>query len=111
MVVIRLARAGAHKSPFYHLVVADKRKARDGRFIERVGYYNPIAPASENYLSITLERVEYWVNHGAQPSPTVARLIKDFTKYGPRPKPAKKPKVKKVETPAAGAAEENAATE
>lgn len=94
MVVIRLARAGGHKRPFYHLVVTDRRNARDGRFIERLGYYNPIAPQSENYIEINLERVKYWVSQGAQPSMTVSRLVKDFEKYGARPKPirAKKPK-------------------
>ena len=76
MVTIRLARTGAKKRPFYHLVVADSRRARDGRFIERLGYFNPIAKGQEERLTIDLERVDYWLGHGAQTSDRVAALVK-----------------------------------
>ena len=76
MVTIRLARAGAKKRPFYHIVVADSRRARDGRFIERLGFYNPIAVGAEEKLRVNAERVEYWVSQGAQPSSAVSRLLK-----------------------------------
>jgi small subunit ribosomal protein S16 len=76
MVVIRLARGGAKKRPFYHMVVADSRDRRDGRFIERVGFYNPLASASEEGLRIVTDRLTYWQQQGAQLSPTVLRLVK-----------------------------------
>ena len=76
MVVIRLARGGAKKRPFYSLVVTDSRNRRDGRFIERVGYYNPLASGNEKGLSIDFGRIDYWTSHGAQLSPTVLRLVK-----------------------------------
>ncbi|MFO1325921.1 MAG: 30S ribosomal protein S16 [Rubrivivax sp.] len=75
MVVIRLARGGAKKRPFYNVVVADSRERRDGRFIERVGFYNPMAAANEQGLRLALDRVTYWAGVGAQVSPTVERLI------------------------------------
>ncbi|HRD83721.1 MAG TPA: 30S ribosomal protein S16 [Rubrivivax sp.] len=75
MVVIRLARGGAKKRPFYNIVVADSRERRDGRFIERVGFYNPMAAGGEQPLRLALDRVGYWVGVGAQPSPTVSRLV------------------------------------
>ena len=75
MVVIRLARGGAKKRPFYNVVVADSRERRDGRFIERVGFYNPMAAANEQGLRLALDRVTYWTGVGAQVSPTVERLI------------------------------------
>jgi small subunit ribosomal protein S16 len=75
MVVIRLARGGAKKRPFYNIVVADSRERRDGRFIERVGFYNPMAAGGEQPLRLALDRVSYWVGVGAQPSPTVLRLV------------------------------------
>ena len=77
MLVIRLSRTGAKKRPFYHLTVADKRKSRDGRFIERVGFFNPIAKGGEERLRIDAERIEYWQGQGAQISDRVARLLKD----------------------------------
>lgn len=80
MVVIRLTRGGAKKRPFYHIVVADSRRARDGRNIERLGFFNPRATGGEETLRIDLERVEYWVGHGAQPSDRVKSLIKDAKK-------------------------------
>ena len=79
MVVIRLARGGAKKRPFFNLVVADSKSARDGRFIERVGFYNPVANANEERLRIALDRVNHWTGVGAQLSPAVARLVKDFS--------------------------------
>jgi small subunit ribosomal protein S16 len=79
MVVIRLARAGATKRPFFHLVVADSRRARDGRFIERIGFYNPKAPEGRERLRIDSERLTHWKSKGAQPTDTVARLVKQFS--------------------------------
>ena len=76
MVVIRLSRGGAKKRPFYHIVVADKQRSRDGRFIEQLGYFNPIAAGKEVRLLLDLDRVDYWVNKGAQPSDRVKHLIK-----------------------------------
>ncbi|MFZ2855660.1 MAG: 30S ribosomal protein S16 [Rhodocyclaceae bacterium] len=76
MVVIRLARGGAKKRPFYNMVVADSRTRRDGRFIERIGFYNPLASAKEEGLRIAVDRLTYWQGQGAQLSPTVARLVK-----------------------------------
>jgi len=76
MVVIRLARGGAKKRPFYNVVVADSRDRRDGRFIERVGFYNPVASAKEEGLRIAQDRVAYWTGHGAKMSETVAMLVK-----------------------------------
>jgi len=78
MVVIRLARGGAKKRPFFNLVVADSRRARDGRFIERVGFYNPKAPAGQEMLRINKERLAHWQSQGALLSHTVARLVKQF---------------------------------
>ena len=75
MVVIRLARGGAKARPFFSIVVADKRTRRDGRFIERIGFYNPIATANEERIRIAQDRLSYWKGVGAQASPTVERLI------------------------------------
>jgi len=80
MVVIRLARGGANKRPFYHLVVAESRRAATGRFIERVGFYDPKAPEGRESLRVNVERVKHWADKGAQVSPTVARLVKQFGK-------------------------------
>jgi small subunit ribosomal protein S16 len=76
MVTIRLTRGGAKKRPFYHLVVTDSRAARDGRFIERIGYYNPIAAGKEATLVVDDERLKYWLSKGAQTSERVAHLVK-----------------------------------
>ncbi|OGT60127.1 MAG: 30S ribosomal protein S16 [Gammaproteobacteria bacterium RIFCSPHIGHO2_12_FULL_45_12] len=76
MVVIRLTRGGAKKRPFYHIVVTEKASARDGRFIERLGYFNPIAKGQETRLSFDVERAEQWISKGAQPSDRVKHLIK-----------------------------------
>ena len=80
MVTIRLTRTGAKNRPFYHVIVADSRSGRDGRYIERVGFFNPLARGNEDRLRLDSERVEYWKSHGAQPSDRVARLIKDAAK-------------------------------
>lgn len=80
MVVIRLARSGAKKRPFYNIVATDSRSRRDGRFIERVGYYNPVAAENEKGLVVNAERMAYWQQNGAQLSPTVARLVKQAAK-------------------------------
>ena len=80
MVVIRLARGGAKKRPFYNIVVADSRDRRDGRFIERVGFYNPMASGAEQGLRVALDRITYWSDVGAQLSPTVARLVEQAKK-------------------------------
>ena len=76
MVSIRLSRAGAKKRPFYHLVVTDSRNRRDGRYIERLGFFNPVGNENAENLRIDLERVDYWLSHGAQPSDRVSSLIK-----------------------------------
>jgi small subunit ribosomal protein S16 len=78
MVVIRLARGGAKKRPFFNVVVTDSRSARDGRFIERLGFYDPKAPAGRESLRISLDRLTHWQGQGAQVSDTVARLLKQL---------------------------------
>jgi small subunit ribosomal protein S16 len=80
MVTIRLARGGSKKRPFYHLTVTDSRNARNGRFIERVGFFNPIARGQEERLRVDNERVDYWVSQGAQLSERVASLVKESRK-------------------------------
>lgn len=76
MVTIRLARTGAKKRPFYHIVVADSREKRDGKYIERVGFFNPVAKGAEERLRIEQERINHWISQGAQPSDRVAQLVK-----------------------------------
>lgn len=78
MVTIRLSRTGAKNKPFYHIAVADSRRARDSRYIERLGFYNPGATGGETGLRIALDRVDHWVGLGAQPSDRVAKLVKDY---------------------------------
>jgi small subunit ribosomal protein S16 len=80
MVSIRLARTGAKKRPFYHVVVADSRSKRDGSYIERVGFFNPIAKGQEERLRLDSERIQYWFNNGAQATDRVASLIKEAAK-------------------------------
>ena len=77
MVVIRLSRGGSKKRPFYNIVAADSRNRRDGRYLERVGFYNPLASGNAESLRIAFDRVDHWVGNGAQASETVARLIRD----------------------------------
>ncbi|RLA04052.1 MAG: 30S ribosomal protein S16 [Gammaproteobacteria bacterium] len=76
MVTIRLSRGGAKKKPFYHIVVADSRYPRDGRFIERLGFFNPVAKGEAETLRVNIERADYWLSQGAQPSDTVGTLLK-----------------------------------
>ncbi len=80
MVTIRLARAGAKKRPFYHIVATDSRNPRDGRYIERLGFFNPIAKGGEEPLRIDLERVDHWVGNGAQMTERAEALIKQYRK-------------------------------
>jgi len=77
MVTIRLARGGAKKRPFYHMVVTDSRRSRDGRYIERVGFFNPVARGNEERLNIKRERIDYWLSQGAQTSERVGKLLKE----------------------------------
>jgi len=84
MVVIRLSRGGSKGRPFFNIVVSDKRVRRDGRFIERLGFYNPIAKDSEESIRIAQDRLAYWKGVGAQTSPTVARLIKQAAAAAPK---------------------------
>jgi len=77
MVTIRLSRGGSKKRPFYHLSVADSRNPRDGRFIERVGFFNPGAQGQEERLRVDTERVEFWISRGAKPSERVSGLLKE----------------------------------
>jgi len=83
MVVIRLSRGGSKHRPFYNIVVADKRVRRDGRFIERLGFYNPTAKEGEEGLRLAQDRVSYWRSVGAQASPTVERLLKQSAAQTP----------------------------
>jgi small subunit ribosomal protein S16 len=83
MVVIRLSRGGSKHRPFYNIVVADKRVRRDGRFIERLGFYNPVAQDGEEKLRVAQDRLTYWRGVGAQPSPTVERLLKQGAGHAP----------------------------
>ena len=91
MVIIRLARGGAKKRPFFNMVVADSRNARDGKFIERIGFYNPRAAEGEEGLRIQLDRVTFWQSQGAQLSETVTRLVRQFGA-----KPESRSKLKKL---------------
>ena len=75
MVRIRLARHGSKKSPFYHITVADQRRSRDGRFIERLGYFNPVAKGNAQEYRIEMDRVDYWLSKGAQPTDMVKKLV------------------------------------
>jgi len=77
MVTIRLARGGSKKRPFYHINVTDSRKSRDGRYIERIGFFNPVARGQEERLRVDNDRIEYWQGQGAQLSERVAKLVKD----------------------------------
>ena len=80
MVSIRLSRGGAKKRPFYHIVVTDRRNRRDGRYIERVGFFNPVARGQEERLRIDTARIEHWVGQGAQVSERVSSLLKEAGK-------------------------------
>ncbi len=80
MVTIRLSRGGSKNRPFYQIVVTDSRNSRDGRYIERIGFFNPLARGNEERLRLDNERVAHWKSNGAQPSDRVAKLIKDSLK-------------------------------
>ncbi|KTD22089.1 30S ribosomal protein S16 [Legionella lansingensis] len=80
MVVIRLSRAGAKKRPFYNMVVTDSRKRRDGNYIERIGYFNPIARGAEVRLHLEMDKLTYWQSVGAQLSDRVRALVKEYKK-------------------------------
>lgn len=84
MVVIRLARGGSKKRPFYNVVATDSRNRRDGRFIERLGFYNPTAKENEEGIRIAQDRLTYWKSVGAQASPTVERLIRQAAAAAPK---------------------------
>lgn len=114
MVIIRLARGGAKKRPFYSVVVADSRNRRDGRFIERVGFYDPLAKDGVEGLRLDAPRIQYWQNNGAQLSDCVARLVKQEAKGPEAAKAAKEKAAAKVaaiaaEKAAVAAAEAKAA--
>lgn len=113
-VVIRLARAGAKKRPYYHIVVADSRAPRDGRFIERIGTFNPLSPkTAENRLKLDLDKIKSWLAKGAQPSDRVLRFLDaaGVMKRSTRNNPEKaKPKKKAQERAAAAAGGEAAAS-
>lgn len=121
MVKIRLARGGAKKRPFYHVVVADKLSGRDGRNIERVGYLNPVAVGGEVPLKLDLERIQYWQSQGAKPTARVSTLIKHYTRHGieaapqraapPVSKAKSRPKAAEAPAQAEPAGEENATDE
>jgi small subunit ribosomal protein S16 len=84
---IRLTRGGAKKRPFYHIVVADARSPRDGRFIEKLGFYNPMVPRDhEDRIRLDGERAKYWLEHGAQPSDRVAKFLAEAEIMAPRPR-------------------------
>ncbi len=85
MVTIRLSRGGAKKRPFYTVVVTDSRNRRDGRYIERLGFFNPIASGQDVRLNLNQERVQYWLGVGAQPSERVSSLIKEYARRQPAP--------------------------
>jgi small subunit ribosomal protein S16 len=80
MVTIRLARGGAHKRPYYRIIVADRRRALNGNNIERIGFYNPLASEKEIKLKVDMERVQYWLSKGAKPTDRVADLLKQAAK-------------------------------
>ena len=77
MVTIRLARGGAKKCPFYHIVVTDSRNRRDGRYIERVGFFNPVAKGQEVRLNVDRDRIDHWLGQGAQATDRVSQLLKE----------------------------------
>ncbi|MEA3276853.1 MAG: 30S ribosomal protein S16 [Pseudomonadota bacterium] len=91
MVTIRLSRGGAKKRPFYQIVVADERAKRNGRYIERIGFFNPVATGGEERLRLNRERAEHWIGQGAKPSDRVARLLKESARQAAAPVPAEAP--------------------
>lgn len=111
MVGIRLSRHGAKKRPFYHIVVTDRRNKRNGRFIERLGFYNPIATGGEQPLKLALDRVDYWLGQGAQPSERVRKLIRRRRMEGDLAAEAAQEAAAANEAPGEEAAEEEAVAE
>lgn len=105
MVTIRLSRGGAKKRPFYHVVVTDSRSRRDGRFIERLGYFNPVATGNETRLNMEKDRLAHWVGQGAQVSDRVKGLLHELENG----RKAKKPKKTTASAPEAKTEEANAA--
>lgn len=101
MVIIRLARSGAKKNPFYHITVADRAQKRDGRFIERLGFFNPVAKGAAEGLRLNLARVDHWIGVGAQPTDKVKKLISQARLATPAPLAAEP-----ASAPAAAAAAE-----
>ena len=91
MVTIRLSRGGSKKRPFYSILVADQRRSLRGRFVERVGFYNPIASGKEEKLRIDTARIDHWISQGAQPSERVSQLYKQAKKAAAAPTPASTP--------------------
>jgi len=115
---IRLARAGSKKRPFYRIVAADSRMPRDGRYVERLGTYNPLLPKDrEDRVKMDLERVQHWLDHGATPTDRIARMLEaaGVTQKSERNNPHKakpgKKATERAEARAAKAAEAAAATE
>lgn len=92
MVIVRLSRGGSKKRPFFNIVVTDSRNRRDGRFLERLGFYNPVVAEGAQRYTINAERLQFWVQRGAQLSDTVARIVKtNGTGTAPKAKPAAAP--------------------
>lgn len=85
MVTIRLARHGSKKHPFYQITVAERSAGRDGRFVERIGFYNPVARGAEEQLRMDVERADYWISQGAQPSDRVKQLLAQARKNASAP--------------------------
>lgn len=105
MVKIRLARSGSRKRPYYHVTVADVRSPRDGRFIERVGFFNPIARGGEQRLRLNQERIDYWVRQGAHTSERVTKLLAEWAAQGGEAKSVGAPEKAELETGTAESAE------
>ncbi len=80
MVALRLSRGGAKRRPFYHIIATDSRNRRDGRYIERLGFFNPVATGKEELLRLNLERIDYWLGVGAKPTDRVVKLVQDYKK-------------------------------
>ena len=96
MLTIRLSRGGAKKQPFYHIVATDSRSRRDGRYIERLGFFNPVARSTAEPVRLDLERIDYWVGHGAQMSDRVKKIVKTYRKHGAEDPNANKREEKKA---------------
>lgn len=106
MLMIRLARTGAKKQPFYHVTVAEKAARRDGRFVERVGFFNPVARGADERLRLDLARIEHWLSVGARPSERVRDLISEWKRHDGAPPQAERsdPRLDTSRAPEASAA-------